>query len=350
MTAEVDGDEVLLAVGVADVPGASAVVLDCDPAVPGPRAFARSGEGWELLLPRPPLQRVEYRLRVERPGAEPETVTDPGNPATVSTAFGRRSVLEMPGYAPPAWLDGPAVGGTRERVRVRGETETPVPVTVWSPAGATRRDPMPLLVVHDGPEYDERAALTRYSAAHIASGTLPQHRVALLHPVERDAWYSASPRYLRTGVEEALRRLTTRYAVQGPVVAVGASLGGLTALLAGLRAAPLVGGVLAQSGSFFQVRHDDSESGFRHFGRISHTVAGILDTREVAHPLAVSMTCGALEENAANNADMAAALRRAGHTVTYRTLPDLHNYTAWRDALDPALTQLLHACWPQARG
>jgi len=26
-------------------------------------------------------------------------------------------------------------------------------------------------------------------------------------------------------------------------------------------------------------------------------------------------------------------------------VPDLHNYTAWRDSLDPALTDLLRKCW-----
>ena len=57
--------------------------------------------------------------------------------------------------------------------------------------------------------------------------------------------------------------------------------------------------------------------------------------RHAEHPLTVGMSCGALEENAANNRDMAAALRRAGHDVTLREVPDLHNYTAWRDAPRP---------------
>jgi enterochelin esterase family protein len=42
---------------------------------------------------------------------------------------------------------------------------------------------------------------------------------------------------------------------------------------------------------------------------------------------------------------MAAALARAGHTVTHVEVPDLHNYTAWRDALDPHLTAVLRDCW-----
>ena len=110
-------------------------------------------------------------------------------------------------------------------------------------------------------------------------------------------------------------------------------------------AAPRVGGVYSQSGSFFQVRHDDSESGYRYFGRISRLVQSVLDMRHAEHPLVVGMSCGALEENAANNRDMAAALRRAGHDVTLREVPDLHNYTAWRDALDPGLTDVLRRVW-----
>ena len=42
---------------------------------------------------------------------------------------------------------------------------------------------------------------------------------------------------------------------------------------------------------------------------------------------------------------MAAALRRAGHTVTHREVPDRHNYTAWRDSLHPDLTTVLRDTW-----
>jgi len=31
--------------------------------------------------------------------------------------------------------------------------------------------------------------------------------------------------------------------------------------------------------------------------------------------------------------------------VVFSRVPDLHNYTAWRDSLDPALTDLLRKCW-----
>ncbi len=325
-------------------PGVSAVVLQCERAVPGPRELRPDAGGWVLDLPRPALQRIEYRFAVAR-GDAVDVLLDPANPVTVRTAFGDRSVMEMPGYAPPWWLSAPGVPGRLEPHTLSGETSHEVPVTVWSPVDLPADEPAPLLLVHDGPEYDQLAGITTYSAALVATGVLPPHRVALAQPVIRDAWYSGSPQYLRTIARAGLDALGERYAVHGPVVVVGASLGGLTALLLGLLAAPRVGGVYAQSGSFFQVRHDDAESGYQYFGRISRQVQTVLDTRRTEHPLTIGMSCGSLEENAANNRDMAAALRRAGHDVTLREVPDLHNYTAWRDALDPGLTDVLRRVW-----
>ena len=326
----------------------TAVFLECDPAVPGDRRLTRSDGAWRLDLPVPALDRLEYRFAVHR-GEHVEVVLDPDNPRQVRTAFGDRSVLELPGYVEPWWLGVPAPAGRLDPQTVAGETADDVPVTVWSPDGLDDRDPAPLLVVHDGPEYDDLASLTRYTAALVHTGALPPHRVALAHPVMRDAWYSGSPRYLRTMAEAGLDRLGERYATVGPVAVMGASLGGLTALLLGVTAGPRVGAVLAQSGSFFQVRHDDSESGYRYFGRISRSVQQVLDTRHAEHPLVVGMTCGAMEENAANNRDMAAALARAGHRVTYAETRDLHNYTAWRDALDPVLGEVLRTVWAPER-
>ena len=329
-----------------------AVMLDCDPVIPGSRELALVGDHWELALPRPELQRIEYRFTLTRTlptGLGMDTVLDPDNPVTVETAFGSRSVMQMPGYAVPSWLSAPAVAGTLTPMALEGETADDVPVTVWAPEG-TEGQPLPLLLVHDGPEYDQLASIVQFCAAKIAAGELPPHRVALAHPVLRDAWYSGSPKYLRTIAGQGIARLHEHGPIDGPVVVMGASLGGLTALLVGLLDVPEIGGVFSQSGSFFQARHDGQESHYKYFGRISRRVQEVIDTRETDRPLRIGMTCGALEENAANNRDMAAALRRAGHDVTHAEVADLHNYTAWRDALDPHLTQVLRDLWGNAQG
>ncbi len=215
-----------------DDPAVTGVALECDRALPGPRELRRDGRGWVLDLPRPALDRVEYRLAVRR-GEHTDVVLDPANPTTVPTAFGDRSVLELPGYTAPWWLGAPAVPGRLDPMALAGETADEVPVTIWSPESLDPDTPAPLLLVHDGPEYDLLAGITTYAGALVAAGALPPHRVALTHPVLRDAWYSGSPRYLRTVAEAGLDRIGDRYATAGPVVVMGASLGGLTALLAG---------------------------------------------------------------------------------------------------------------------
>ena len=233
-----------------------------------------------------------------------------------------------------------------ESLSLAGETADEVPVTVWSPADLADDEPAPLLLVHDGAEYDQLARITTYCArprrrraAAAAPGRAgPAPSSATRGTPGRRSTCAPSPRPAWTGWGSGTR-------CAGPSSWSGPASAGLTALLLGLLAAPRVGGVYAQSGSFFQVRHDDSESGYRYFGRISRLVQTVLDMRHAEHPLVVGMSCGALEENVANNRDMAAALRRAGHDVTLREVPDLHNYTAWRDALDPGLTDVLRRVW-----
>lgn len=332
-----------------DDPEVTGVRLDLDRAIVGKRAFVADDAGWVLKLPRPPVQRFEYRIRVRRGDAE-ESVLDPDNPVSTLGAFGDRSVMEMPGYARPWWLGVDAPEGNYAAMTVAGETLDDVPVTIWSPAGSQARDPLPLVVVHDGPEYDLFSSLSRYSSVLIQERVLPPHRLALAHPVLRDAWYSGSPAYLRTIAAAGLARIDAEYAVRAPIVVMGASLGGLTALLVGMVDGPPVGAVFAQSGSFFHPTLDPQESGFRYFDRISEQVRQILHAPRTSRPLRIGLTCGAHEENAANNRQMAAALDHAGHSVTYTELPDLHNFIAWRDALDPHLTDVLRDTWGEPQG
>lgn len=306
----------------------------------------RHDGGWLVDLPRPPLARLEYRFAVTGVGGRgEELVCDPAAPR-VRTAFGDRSVVELPGYAPPTWLQGPAVRGRRTRAAaVRTDLGSPVRVSLWAPADATRGEVLPVLVVHDGPEFDELASLTRYCAALIAAGRLPRHRVALLHPGDRDGWYSASPAWARTLAGPVMASLRSRVGVAPDPVVMGASLGGLAALTTAVAHPGVFAGVLSQSGSFFTPALDPQESGYRHYWRITDAVRALHESPAATVPLRVGMTCGAAEENADNNRAMAAALRRSGHRVTHAEVADVHTWTAWRDALDPHLTAVLLDVW-----
>ena len=93
--------------------------------------------GWELRLPLPDLDCLEYLFEIPADGAA-ELRPDPGNPLTVDGAFGEHSWLPMPGYAAPAWLDLPAVEAVRRPVTVAG---TPLGSARGGDLGAGRRRP-----------------------------------------------------------------------------------------------------------------------------------------------------------------------------------------------------------------
>jgi enterochelin esterase family protein len=312
--------------------------------VAGEQRFAREGDGWALRIPAPALDRFEYSLAVQRADGAQEHWTDPANALRAPGAFGEKSVVELPGYAAPAWLGAERVPGVTDALTVASSAlGAELQIVLWRPGDARDGEPLPLLVAHDGPELDQLARLTDYAAAHIAAGELPRHRVALLAPGDRDQWYSASALYARTLATRVLPAIADAVAVRRPVGA-GVSLGALALLHAQRRFPDAFAGLFLQSGSFFMPRFDAQESGFVRYRRIVRFVRATL-REPPRRTVPVAMTCGALEENAADNRVMASALAAQGYPVTLREGRDLHNFTAWRDALHPHLTGLLREVW-----
>src|SRR3954452_23747293 len=146
-------------------------------------AFERRNRRWELTIPRPEADRMEYLLEVERRDGGTELLPDPTNPLRAPGPFGDKSVLEFPEYHEPEWVhdeESPA-GDVREIALESRRLRTTINGLLWSPADTdggeiapearplrptitgllgppADRDPaepMPLLVVHDGPEYAE---------------------------------------------------------------------------------------------------------------------------------------------------------------------------------------------------
>ncbi len=302
--------------------------------------FVRDDGAWVLRLPDNGLDRLEYQLELSDHDGDTVVVCDPGNPERAPGVFGEKSVLLAPEYRAPAWLEEPAASGEIQElgVRVLGRD---LAIGVWSPCQVA----LPLLVAHDGPEYDELAGLTRYAGAMIEAGTLTPFRVALLPPGDRDEWYSASAAYGRALCDRALPKLREHIPVTGRPVGMGASLGGLAMLQAQRTWPGTFAGLFLQSASFFVPRFDRHESGFPRYARIVRFVRAVLRTSAFDHPVPVRMTCGSEEENVYNNRLMASALAAQGYDARLAEVPDLHNYTCWRDALDPHLTRLLADVW-----
>ncbi len=315
--------------------------------VPGDQLdFTYVGAEWVLTLDRPPVRRMEYLLELTHGDGGSETVPDPGNPVRVDGAFGVHSVLEFPDYLLPAWLDAPATGSRWRMLTVPGRAlKAAVDVRLWSPATVPADQPLPLLVAHDGPEYDALSALTRYSGAGIASGALPPHRLALLAPGDRNEWYSCSTPYASALAAAVLPALHMIAPTRGPTVGMGASLGALAMLHAQRRHPGSFGALFLQSGSFFRPRLDGQEARFGRYQRIVRFVNDTLRAGLAGESIPVAMTCGGIEPNVANNRLMVRALAAQGYDARLEEVPDVHNYTAWRDAFDPHLTRLLSSVW-----
>src|SRR5215207_3775867 len=133
------------------------------------RSYARDGDGWVLELDLPDLQRLEYKLEVDHRDGGTDHICDPDNPKRAPGAFGEKSVLELPGYEPPAWLEAQTAPGRHDELEVRGRgLGAHVAIRVWSPEDAPPGHNLRLLMAHDGPEYDALSQLTRFAGAKIA--------------------------------------------------------------------------------------------------------------------------------------------------------------------------------------
>jgi len=311
----------------------------CSSAFSDPPQFAyhQGTRTWELRLARPAVRRVEYKLELIRPDGGAEVVCDPDNPRRVGGGFGDSSELWCADYREPDWLHLPAAAGDWRDVyvplpSVHGE----MVARVWSPETPTAN----VVVAHDGPDFHRYAELGRYTAAMIGAGRVPPYHLVLLPPGERYEWYSANPAYSRALAGDVLPKLAAELGTSQPMVGIGASLGALAMLHCQRRHPAGFAGLLLQSGSFFQPRFDRHESGFRRYLRIVR-FTGRVRRRPGGPAVPVVITCGSVEENLANNADLAQVLTGHGYPVTFAEVPDAHNWIGWRDALDPHLTALL---------
>jgi enterochelin esterase-like enzyme len=316
----------------------------------GPELQRIDDDLFELQWPRPDVARLEYMIRVQREGGTEEQGLDPTNPLSAPGAFGDKSVLELPDYEPPAWTHRePEQGEIVEASIASRILRVDVPVILWRAAGSSPDATLPLLVAHDGPEYAAYSSLLRFLDCAIEDGRVPPMRAALLPPPgERNQLYSASATYGRALAHDilpGLARLAPAPPGRTARIGMGASLGALSMLHAHRSNPAGFGALYLQSGSYFRQRFDKQESGFVRFRRISRFVGSVLTAREWIHPIPVTMTCGSVEENLANNKAVHRALREQGYETRLRVNRDAHNWVGWRDTFDPYLVDLLSRTW-----
>lgn len=317
-----------------------AVRLEVDWVCDSPRDFVAADGGWSLTLPRPAAWRLEYQLTLHRAGRQEWTV-DPTNPRRVANPFGDRSEIRFPDYREPAWLLTPPAGDAQSITvpPVGGGDGPDIPIRLWTPTGLAPTTAAPLLLVHDGSDLADRGGLLSWASALSRVAPL---RVALLDPApdRRQDWYAADPAYTDQLAAAVVPALTAAVATSR-VIGLGGSLGALALLYLHRRHPDVLDALALQSGSFFTRELDAQESGWAPFERICDEVVAMSRRVPGRRPIPVLMTCGAIEENLANNRALAAALAAQGYPVELVVNPDAHTTIGWRDVWFPALDELV---------
>lgn len=307
----------------------------------GDTTMIRVDGGWEVRLTDLPVDRFEYLLDVDG-----EMRPDPGNPRVVPGPFGDHSWIPLPAYREPEWLGLAQVAGERASLTLSRTAVGRLDTEIWSPAEAAADETLPLLISHDGPEMDAYGRLTAYVGAMIGSGRLPQMRVALVSPGDRNKRYAANPAYARALTTRLVPALLAAVPTVGRPVLTGQSLGALAALHAAWTSPPTFAGLFLQSGSYFTRQLDAQESGFEFWPQVTGFVAAVhAATQAAPEAPPTTLTCGTAEENYANNLAMRDQLSRVGVETAWGEVRDGHTWTCWHDTLDPHLTDLLLRVW-----
>lgn len=186
-------------------------------------------------------------------------------------------------------------------------------------------EPCPLLIVLDGQDYRRRAKITNIVDNLIAQGRIQPIALALPYHggLARGVEYACSEASLGFLLHHVLGlagrelNLVDIEASPGAHAILGASMGGLMAAYAGLRAPQVFGRVLSQSGAFTMGEHD--------------TVVWDLVRHGPTQPIKIWMDVGRYEWLLHCNRRMHELLVERGYDVTYREFNAGHNYPAWRN-------------------
>ena len=298
---------------------------------------------WTLTVELPPRSRMEYKLEVVR-GAHAEWLEDPLNPTRARDPFGANSVVAGEGYTVPEWVepDPESRPGSLEDLLMPSESlGRVVHLTLYRPARFRRSRRYPLLIVHDGRDFLEYAALKTVLDNLIHRLEIPEMIVALCDPGDRLLEYANHAPHARFLAEELTPWLTSHLPlVEEPWARglMGASFGAVAAFSTAVRYPNFFGRLLLQSGSF---AFTDIGQGVR--GPVFEPVIDFVNAfraapKHVADRVFVS--CGQYESLIHENRALIPALQAAGMQVRYVESRDGHNWENWRDRLRDGLTWL----------
>ncbi len=291
----------------------------------GVRGKPAAGPVWTAVLELAPDAYMEYGF-----GADKDRLADPFNPRRISNGMGQFNHWF---YMPQG---GPTPLAQRQRGVPKGEMIRLDLPTYLMVAGQQRRlmlykppatGPVPLLLVYDGPDYLRRASLATLVENLLAQRRIQPIALAMVANGRgaRMAEYGSSDAtlaFIHELVLPAARQhldLIDITIQPGAFGVMGASMGGLMALVTALRLPHIFRQVLSQSGAFHLGPHPSMAVALAEHGPVS--------------PLRIWLDVGRYEELLESNRRMDALLQARGYDVAYREFNAGHNYRAWRDDL-----------------
>ena len=270
--------------------------------------------------------RTEYKLVVDG-----RWIIDPLNPNRIDNGVGgENSVLEMPEYQPTSWnnsagMTEPVIQSLRVSSKIYGERE----VKVYLPEGL-QNEALPVLYLQDGSDYLKRAEAVSIQRNLVKAGKIKPFIMVFIDYKDRMKEYWASDAYARFLATEIVPAVDANYKTiksREARAVLGASLGGVTSIWAGLRYPEVFARIGGQSSSFWIDRWrvvkeleklDAGKASYR-FYFDDGTLEGVEDTRRVND-----------------------LLRGKGYPVTYIEGETGHNWTSWRDRLAEAFVALMN--------
>jgi enterochelin esterase family protein len=300
-----------------------------------PISLEKSGRNvWIYSRQFPRNAYLEYAFQYPQSGERPR---DPFNPRTVSNGLGKSNhFFYMPSAAPTELI--------RRRSEIpHGQVTRHMVPTHELAAGARRAvylyqpptgAPSPLVVVFDGLDYLRRGKLPQIVDNLIAQERIRPVALAMVANggEARTIEYACSEAtlgFLGYSVLPLARQelnLLDPGDAPGAFGVLGASLGGLMALYAGLRIPDVFGHILSQSGAFRTDEHEFVVLDLIRYGPCL--------------PVKIWMEVGKYEGLLSTNQDAHALLLERGYQTSYREYPGGHNYTSWRDELWRGLEHL----------
>ena len=307
---------------------------------------------WYLTLDLPRRSRIEYKIGLAEGGPlgaygnaqGVQLIQDPLNPHQATDPYGANSVVHTEGYEVPDWTqrDPQARVGDLVDLTVAsdafGEDRL---VKVYVPARYRARREYPLLIVHDGDDFLQFAALKTVLDNLIHRLEIPPLICALTTSPARLVEYADDQRHAAFLVDELLPVLEERYSLQAEEGArglLGSSFGAIAALSTAWRRPGVFNRLCLLSGSFLFTDIGEHDAGPA-FDAVDEFMTAF--RRDPGQPVSqIYLSCGVYEPMIYYNRSLVPLLQTTGMRVRFTEARDGHNWENWRDRLREGLSWL----------